>query len=80
MPQTWEDRRKGYLYIYQNFIVKIFTSSNHLTESYILRIWNALAYALNSKHKIPRVIVLVIDDHIIPKIEPSEELLTKIIS
>ena len=70
--------RQGNLFIYQNFGVKIFTSSDQYNYSYVAQVRNAFVTALNAKHKIPRVVA--IDNVIIPKQhDPSERLLMDLI-
>ena len=61
-------------YIAQNFDVKIFTGTDDLLNRSVLGcLRNVLAFALNSKSKLPKYILLVINNDLIDCVKPASK-------
>ena len=67
--------------MYRYFGVKIYTTpNNHLNYSYTARDRNVFATGLNTRHKLAKVLVVLVDDGILPKHDIVETLISWYIS
>ena len=68
--------RKGSMFMYDNFGVKLYTSpKDNPNNNYVARIRNTFAHGLNTRHKLPRILFILIDNGILSLTDVSVWLL-----